>query len=62
MLGERFDQARGEVDVLPDADPDALARIVFMISEGIAAQAASDATTDDLPSVVVAWHKPTPGL
>lgn len=51
-LRDRLARARDERDLPPDADPDALARYVFTVSDGIAAQAASGATPAELREVV----------
>jgi AcrR family transcriptional regulator len=51
-LRERLVRARTEGDLPAGADPAALARYVFTVSDGIAAQAASGATPGDLRKVV----------
>ncbi|WP_028922779.1 TetR/AcrR family transcriptional regulator [Pseudonocardia acaciae] len=51
-LRERLERARDERDLPRDADPAALARYVLTVSDGIATQAASGATPDDLRRVV----------
>ncbi|BCB77482.1 TetR/AcrR family transcriptional regulator [Phytohabitans flavus] len=51
-LRARLERARDEGDLPPGADPAALARYVFTVSDGIASQAASDATADELRKVV----------
>lgn len=50
-LRERFRQAVDEGDLPPDADPALLARYVMTVSNGIAVQAASGATRDELQQV-----------
>ncbi|GAA4471596.1 TetR/AcrR family transcriptional regulator [Phytohabitans houttuyneae] len=51
-LRDRLERAREEGDLPPGADPAALARYVFTVSDGLAAQAASGATPADLRKVV----------
>lgn len=51
-LRDRLERARAEGDLPASADAAALARYVFTLSDGIAAQAASGATPDDLRKVV----------
>ena len=50
-LYERFQEAVAEGDLPPNADPALLARYVMTVSNGIAVQAASGATRDDLQRV-----------
>ncbi|TDC77077.1 TetR/AcrR family transcriptional regulator [Streptomyces hainanensis] len=50
-LRDRFQQAVREGDLPPDADPDLLARYLATVSNGIAVQAASGATRDELQRV-----------
>ena len=50
-LRKRFRQAAEEGDLPPDADPALLARYVMTVSNGIAVQAASGATRDELQQV-----------
>jgi AcrR family transcriptional regulator len=61
-LRQRLERARDEGDLPADADPAALAQYVFTVTDGIAAQAASGATTDQLHRVVAlalqAWPAP----
>ncbi|WAP60295.1 TetR/AcrR family transcriptional regulator [Streptomyces luomodiensis] len=50
-LRDRFRQAVDEGDLPPDSDPGVLARYVMTVANGIAVQAASGATRDDLQQV-----------
>lgn len=50
-LRDRFQRAVDEGDLPPDADPGVLARYVLTVSNGIAVQAASGASPDDLRHV-----------
>ena len=50
-LRERFQQSVDEGDLPSDADPGLLARYLMTVSNGIAVQAASGATRDDLQPV-----------
>ncbi|MFD5321002.1 TetR/AcrR family transcriptional regulator [Streptomyces sp. NPDC127098] len=50
-LRDRFRQAVDEGDLPPDSDPDLLARYLMTVANGIAVQAASGATHDDLQRV-----------
>jgi len=50
-LRERFQRAVDEGDLSPGADPGLLARYVMTVSNGIAVQAASGATRDELQQV-----------
>lgn len=50
-LGDRFRRAVDEGDLPPDADPNVLARFIVTVSNGIAVQAASGASPDDLRHV-----------
>jgi len=50
-LRQRFERARSEGDVRADADPAALARYVSTLLQGMAVQAASGATYQDLRDV-----------
>ncbi|WP_030382227.1 MULTISPECIES: TetR/AcrR family transcriptional regulator [unclassified Streptomyces] len=50
-LRDRFRRAVDEGDLPPDADPVVLARYVMTVANGIAVQAASGATRDDLRQV-----------
>ena len=47
-IRERFERALSEGDLPPDSDPAALARYVSVIVHGMAVQAASGATREDL--------------
>jgi AcrR family transcriptional regulator len=51
QLGDRFRRAVDERDLPPDTDPSVLARYVITVSNGIAVQAASGASPDDLRNV-----------
>jgi AcrR family transcriptional regulator len=51
QLRKRFQRAVGEGDLPSDADPDVLARYVITVSNGIAVQAASGASPEDLQRV-----------
>jgi AcrR family transcriptional regulator len=51
LLRDRFRQAVAEGDLPPDADPGLLARYVMTVANGIAVQAVSGATRDDLQQV-----------
>ncbi|MFC3994369.1 TetR/AcrR family transcriptional regulator [Nocardiopsis sediminis] len=51
VLRDRFRQAVGEGDLPPGTDPGALARYVMAVANGIAVQAASGATRDELQQV-----------
>lgn len=51
LLRDRFQQALEEGDLAPGADPRALARYVMTVANGIAVQAATGATRDDLQQV-----------
>ncbi|MFR9727011.1 TetR/AcrR family transcriptional regulator [Streptomyces sp. MS19] len=62
-LAERFARARDEGDLPPESDPGLLARFVMTVSSGLAVQAASGATREDLHAVATtALHTwpPTP--
>ncbi|MFF5587431.1 TetR/AcrR family transcriptional regulator [Streptomyces hygroscopicus] len=50
-LQDRFRQAVDEGDLPPDSDPGVLARYLMTVANGIAVQAASGATRDDLQRV-----------
>ncbi|MEV6013514.1 TetR/AcrR family transcriptional regulator [Streptomyces sp. NPDC051976] len=50
-LRDRFQQAVDEGDLPPDTDPGLLARYIMTVANGIAVQAASGATRDDLQRV-----------
>lgn len=50
-LRERFRRAVAEGDLPPDADPALLARYLMTVANGVAVQAASGATLDDLQRV-----------
>jgi AcrR family transcriptional regulator len=50
-LADRFQRAVDEGDLPPDADPSVLARYVLTVANGIAVQAASGASPDDLRRV-----------
>lgn len=50
-LRDRFQRAADEGDLPPDADPSVLARYLVTVSNGIAVQAASGASPDDLRQV-----------
>ncbi|MEU3416550.1 TetR/AcrR family transcriptional regulator [Streptomyces sp. NPDC006658] len=52
QLRNRLKRAVEERDLPPDADPGLLARYLMTVSNGIAVQAASGATDDDLQQVV----------
>ena len=60
-LRERFERSRSEGDLPPDAEPADLARFVATVLQGMAVQAASGATRDELRRVVEtalqAWPK-----
>ncbi len=47
----RFERAKAEGDLPPQADPESLAQYVMTIAHGMAVQARSGATTDDLRRV-----------
>ncbi|WP_055558118.1 TetR/AcrR family transcriptional regulator [Streptomyces sp. NBRC 110028] len=51
LLRDRFEQAVDEGDLPPGADPGMLARYLMTVANGIAVQAASRATRDDLQQV-----------
>ncbi|WP_445166282.1 TetR/AcrR family transcriptional regulator [Mycolicibacterium sp. Dal123E01] len=51
QLGERFQRAVDDGDLPRDADPQVLARYIVTVSNGIAVQAASGASRDDLRHV-----------
>ncbi|MFD3485813.1 TetR/AcrR family transcriptional regulator [Streptomyces sp. NPDC058665] len=51
VLRDRFRQAVDEGDLPPDADPGLLARYLMTVANGIAVQAVSGATRDDLQQV-----------
>ncbi|MEV6740761.1 TetR/AcrR family transcriptional regulator [Streptomyces sp. NPDC051104] len=51
LLRDRFQQAVDEGDLPPGTDPGLLARYVMTVANGIAVQAASGATRDDLQQV-----------
>ena len=51
QLRARFEQAVDEGDLPPDTDPGLLARYIMTVANGIAVQAASGATCDDLQQV-----------
>ncbi|MFJ8791533.1 TetR/AcrR family transcriptional regulator [Streptomyces sp. NPDC102462] len=51
LLHDRFQQAVDEGDLPPGTDPGLLARYVMTVANGIAVQAASGATRDDLQQV-----------
>lgn len=51
LLRDRFQRAVDEGDLPPAADPGLLARYIMTVSNGIAVQAASGATRDDLQHV-----------
>jgi hypothetical protein len=51
LLRDRFRQAVDEGDLSPGTDPGLLARYVMTVANGIAVQAASGATRDDLQQV-----------
>ncbi|MFF0223150.1 TetR/AcrR family transcriptional regulator [Streptomyces sp. NPDC004629] len=51
LLRDRFQQAVDEGDLPPGTDPGLLARYVMAVANGIAVQAASGATRDDLQQV-----------
>lgn len=61
-LRERFQQAVNEGDLPSDTDPGLLARYIMTVSNGIAVQAASGTTRDDLQQVADAvlrnWPPP----
>jgi AcrR family transcriptional regulator len=48
VLRERFERARAEGDLKPGSDPDALARYLTAIGQGISVQAAGGASREDL--------------
>ncbi|MFF0630516.1 TetR/AcrR family transcriptional regulator [Streptomyces sp. NPDC004296] len=50
-LRDRFRQAVDEDDLPPDSDPGVLARYIMTVANGIAVQAASGITRDDLQQV-----------
>ncbi|WP_128381473.1 TetR/AcrR family transcriptional regulator [Streptomyces cavernae] len=51
LLRDRFRRAVDEGDLPPDTDPELLARYLMTVANGIAVQAASGATRDDLQRV-----------
>ncbi len=51
-LSERFERAKAEGDLGPDADPEALARYVITVTQGMSVQAAGGASRGDLIAVV----------
>jgi AcrR family transcriptional regulator len=61
-LRDRFAAAQAQGDLPPDADPDALARFLAAIGQGMAVQAVSGATPDELRQVariaLDAWPAP----
>lgn len=54
QLRKRFQRAVDEGDLPADADPDVLARYIVTVSNGIAVQAATGASRDDLRHVAAA--------
>jgi AcrR family transcriptional regulator len=52
LLRDRFSQAVGAGDLPPDTDPDFIARYVMTTGNGIAVQAATGATREQLQAVV----------
>ena len=60
-LRQRFERARSEGDVSPGSDPAALARYVSTLLQGMAVQAASGATHQDLIDVAELALKSWPG-
>jgi AcrR family transcriptional regulator len=63
VLAERFEQAKVDGDLGPDANPAALARYVQAIFSGLAVQAAAGARARELDQIVdtamMGWPKPT---
>lgn len=51
-LRRRFERAKAEKDLGPDADPKALARYVVTVTQGMSVQAAGGASRSDLLAVV----------
>lgn len=51
-LRQRLEQARADGDLPADSDPDQLARFVITLTDGIAVQAATGASPEDLRRVV----------
>lgn len=52
MLQDRFERAKIEGDLPPDADPNSLARFVMTIGQGMSVQAAGGASCEDLHRIV----------
>lgn len=60
-LGERFQRAKTEGDLKSDADPQALARFVTTVQQGMSVQAAGGASREDLMTVAEMALKAWPG-
>lgn len=52
QLCERFERAKAEGDLAPDADPASLARYIMTVAQGMAVQATGGASRADLLAVV----------
>lgn len=64
-LRARFERAQAEGDLPPDADPNALARLIWATTYGLSVQATSGATAKELHQAVdlllTTWPPPTAG-
>ncbi|MEI9901312.1 MAG: TetR/AcrR family transcriptional regulator [Hyphomicrobium sp.] len=60
-LRQRLERAKAEGDLAPDSNPAALARYIATVEQGMAVQAASGATREDLIAVAEMALKAWPG-